>query len=452
MKKRFWINLFLLFALSALCACQSGPVLYPSPTPPQRGTPGALQTSAVPATETVAAIGLATPSPIPPSITATVPSTFPSIQRSPAPFVWKRAAVTSIPGFKAETGNLWQVDLRSLDLRALDLRGAISDLGQAYFDSATQWPAADQLPAGFDPQKVLELGKNPGLGLRKLHEQGISGKGVGIAIIDQPLLTNHQEIQKQLRFYEETSEVSPQDHATMHGTAVASLAVGQTVGTAPEADLYYIGTWICSDSKGTVQLIDYACMARSVRRILAVNAALPAERKIRVLAIQAYWTTADKGMADLAAAMGDAKASGLLVVCPQMEQLHGFKFDGLGRDPLADPDAFSSYGPGYLSSKGFFATGNPANTLWVPMDSRSAAGLGGPADYAFFREEGWSWAIPYIAGVYALAAQVKPSITPEEFWATALQTGQMGQAVNNGQSVPIGPILDPTALIAALQK
>ena len=29
-------------------------------------------------------------------------------------------------------------------------------------------------------------------------------------------------------------------------------------------------------------------------------------------------------------------------------------------------------------------------------------------EYVFYREGGWSWSIPYIAGVYALAAQVKP--------------------------------------------
>ena len=30
--------------------------------------------------------------------------------------------------------------------------------------------------------------------------------------------------------------------AQMHGPAVSSIAVGKTVGVAPEADLYYIGS------------------------------------------------------------------------------------------------------------------------------------------------------------------------------------------------------------------
>lgn len=38
----------------------------------------------------------------------------------------------------------------------------------------------------------MESCKNPGLGIRQLHEQGFTGKGVNMAIIDQPL-GMHQE-------------------------------------------------------------------------------------------------------------------------------------------------------------------------------------------------------------------------------------------------------------------
>jgi hypothetical protein len=57
------------------------------------------------------------------------------------------------------------------------------------------------------------------------------------------------------------------------------------------------------------------------------------------------------------------------------------------------------------------------------MDSRTTASPTGKEDYVFYRQGGWSWAIPYLAGMYTLAVQVKPDITPEEFWDTALNTG-----------------------------
>ena len=82
------------------------------------------------------------------------------------------------------------------DLRAMDLRGA--DLFKTTFDSFTSWPSREMLPEGFDPERVLEWGKCPGLGVRELHERGVTGKGVHVAIIDQPLLMDHEEYKDQL--------------------------------------------------------------------------------------------------------------------------------------------------------------------------------------------------------------------------------------------------------------
>jgi hypothetical protein len=36
---------------------------------------------------------------------------------------------------------------------------------------------------------------NPGLGVRELHEEGITGKGVTVAIIDQNMILDHPEFQ-----------------------------------------------------------------------------------------------------------------------------------------------------------------------------------------------------------------------------------------------------------------
>ena len=89
-----------------------------------------------------------------------------------------------------------------VSLAGLDLRDQKATLEKMPFDSRTQWPARDRLPEGFDPRRRLEEGKNPGLGVAGLHAQGIDGHGVGIAIIDQPLLKEHQEYVGQLVRYE----------------------------------------------------------------------------------------------------------------------------------------------------------------------------------------------------------------------------------------------------------
>lgn len=303
----------------------------------------------------------------------------------------------------------------------------------------------------YDRQQVLDFGKNPGLGLRGLHTGGVTGRGVGLAIIDQALLVDHQEYRDRLRLYEEI-QVDPETEAEMHGAAVASLAVGRTVGVAPEADLYYIGSWPGDWSSSGAFRYNFRYLAQGLRRILQVNSQLPADRKIRVVAMQIGWTSWQAGYSDIAAACNEAKAAGLLVVSSNLEEVHGFRFHGLGRSPLADPDKFESYEPGLWWAKDFSADRRPADQLLVPMDSRAVASHCGGDEYAFFRSGGWSWSIPYIAGVYALACQVEPKITPEWFWELALKTGRTIQLKREGEDVPFGPIIDPPALIEAIGR
>jgi hypothetical protein len=85
------------------------------------------------------------------------------------------------------------------------------------------------------------------------------------------------------------------------------------------------------------------------------------------------------------------------------------------------------------------------------MDARTTASPTGIEDYVYYRQGGWSWSIPYLAGMYALAAQVKPEITPEEFWQTALNTGRTIQLQHEGKEYEFGVLLDPQALMETIK-
>lgn len=425
MKK--WLCILWLFGLLNLGACNQAPKTLPL-------TP----------TSTLRSVSL---SPLPP-----LSANFPKIDRKPGPINWVRGKMDSLPSYDPASEQLWQMDLRSYDLSTLDLHTSLNALMNADFDSKTIWPPSERMPQNFDWQQVMELGKNPGLGMRQLHAQNITGYGVGIAIIDQTLLVDHQEYSPQLRLYEETNDIQGGWMVSqMHGPAVASIAVGRTTGVAPGADLYYIATSMCNTT-GTAEGNDYACLAQSVRRVLKINELLPQGRKIRVISISVGWKPESKGYDEISAATKEAVDAGMLVVCSSIEQVHGFKFHALGRAPLADPDQFESYEPGLWWAKQFYAGEQFSDRLLVPMDSRTTASPTGPNDYVFYRQGGWSWSIPYIAGVYALAAQVKPTITPNKFWQLALQTGQTIELNHEGKIIRFGPILDPTALMIALQK
>lgn len=86
------------------------------------------------------------------------------------------------------------------------------------------------------------------------------------------------------------------------------------------------------------------------------------------------------------------------------------------------------------------------------MDSRAVASPTGPEEYVFHADGGWSWSVPWIAGLYALAGQVRPDITPGLFWAEALRTGSMIKVRRGDKEVDLGSIANPPALIAALPR
>jgi len=374
------------------------------------------------------------------------------IARHPAPDNYSALNVyTEPPIYDPNSTDQWQVDLRSSDLTKLDLSRSKDDLLFADFDSKTQWPTADKMPADFDWQKIMEINKDPGLGMHTLHDEGITGKGVGIAIIDQTLLVDHIEYKDRIRIYEEAEDITDGwIRAQMHGPAVASIAVGKTIGVAPDADLYFIATAMCS--QGTYESIDFACLAKNVRRIIEINKDLPTAHKIRVLSMSIGWGPQSKGYDEITAAVNEAKAEGIFVVSSSLSETYGLHFHGLGRFPLADPNNIQSYEPGLWWQSYFYESGLfSLDTLLIPMDSRTAASPTGTEDYVFYREGGWSWSIPYLAGMYALAVQVKPDITPDEFWDTTLKTGKTIQLQHDGKEYEFGVILDPQALIAAIK-
>jgi len=343
----------------------------------------------------------------------------------------------------------WACDLTHKDLRGLDLRQSLSLLRDyASFDTATRWPPAGRMPLGFNPAQILALGQNPGLGLRSLHARGITGAGVHIAYIDQTLLLDHQEYGDRLVRYRELGSVALEPE--MHGAAVASLAVGRSVGAAPGASLtYYAAQYVLPEGGRT-----FIHVAAAIEEIIQRNEELPPAERVRVIGASIGVGQSDQGVEDLRAAMQRAKEAGVLVVLTNtLPEDYGIEFQGMDRDPLADPDDFGSYRPGiYLRRLYYEAPEQFTGHIWLPMDARTRAGFIGPADYAFDRQGGKSWAVPYLVGVYALALQVRPDLTPEAFFEAAAGTGVFTTLTHEGREYRFGPILDPAGLIEALTR
>jgi hypothetical protein len=252
--------------------------------------------------------------------------------------------------------------------------------------------------------------------------------------------------------YEEIHSIKNEE-ASMHGPAVASIAVGRSVGVAPDADLYYIdsdpGTIFSAIKKLVFKKVSVnpKWFAKSINRILEINKTLPPNKKIRVISIS--FGSYDKSFLR---AIAKAQQEGIFVISSSVNYTHRLKFQGLGREALSNPDDINSYLPGSFWANTFYK--NPGmldSTILVPMDSRCTASQSGKNSYAFYSNAGVSWSIPYIAGLYALACQVKPSVTPMEFWMKALDSGDEIKINKNSTEYRFGKIVNPSRLIESLK-
>lgn len=333
-------------------------------------------------------------------------------------------------------------DIRSADLSDSNLTDSYDELILASFDSKTKWPA--QIPPEFNPDKIMDIQKNPGLHIRELHKMGITGKGIGIAMIDQPLLVNHIEYKEQIKYYQERNTVSSQE-ASMHGPAVASIAVGKTSGVAPDANLYYI-----ADDFIKIQN-DFSLLAESINLLLDMNKSLPYDNRIRVISISwglDYNKKADqtKGYNELFKAYERAKKEDVLVLTTSISKRENLEFFGLDKIPLSDPDDINTY------TENLYGVEDGKLCISVPMNCRCVASPTGISDYVAYRNGGLSWATPYIAGLYALACQTKPDINYEEFWEIASATSKTSSGIYNGESYQADYIVDPMTLIQSLKE
>lgn len=193
------------------------------------------------------------------------------VVRRPPPSPVKGEVLRSFP----DTSSDGQVDLRADDLTSLDLRALVQELLLVQFDSNTSWPP--ELPDSFSPQRVLEMGKNPGLGIRALHEHGITGRGVSVAIVDQTLLVDHSEYGNRVALYEEIHNFDTA--AKAHGPMVASILVGKTTGVAPAADLYYIASSHWNLTITGIKTTDYTWTAEALSVCWRSTKRYPQRRK-----------------------------------------------------------------------------------------------------------------------------------------------------------------------------
>lgn len=288
---------------------------------------------------------------------------------------------------------------------------------------------------GFEEvaNEIMEAAKNPGLGVRKLHEAGITGKGVNVAIIDQPIAIDHPEYRGKIVEYENLCGREGGE-SSMHGPAVTSILAGNTIGVAPDVKIYYVAapSW----------KKDALYQAQALRWIIEENKKLPSDQKIRIVSISAApsgkGSPFNKNNEEWDKAYEEAKKEGILVIdCTDKTNIGACYLDGSDRE---DPKCY----------KGGFGKNNPAKMdpkyLLAPVASRTTAETykNGVYSYQYGGTCGLSWGIPYAVGTLALGWQIAPELSNEEIMNLFNDTA----TVNSEGS----KIITPTAFVEAVKK
>jgi subtilisin family serine protease len=312
-------------------------------------------------------------------------------------------------------------------------------------------------------EELFETGKNPGLGIRKLHEQGITGTGVVVGIIDQRISPTHSEFKDNIISNREyyTPESADDTEISMHGPAVVSLLVGKECGVAPGAKVVYGNINATTDG-----FLGYSKCLKDIIEYNEKN-----EPKIKIVSVSKGYDQVP-GVHEWLELKKEAQESGITIIDSDYFNEHSITGGGSKRNkeqfddyelPLFYSDAKKNIpslkevedmvsSSNEDSQKKFFDTfgsyqgyiDTTKDTIIVPCDYRTTASEHGTDEYRYDDEGGWSWAIPYFSGVFALALQVNPDLSNDEFLEIVKKT-----AGRNKEGIKV---INPTGIVEEVEK
>lgn len=222
----------------------------------------------------------------------------------------------------------------------------------------------------------------------------------------------------------------------MHAPAVTSILVGDSIGVAPDAKVYFAASpsWK-KDSK---------YYADALYWIIEQNKKLPEGEKIRVVSVSAAPSGSpfEKNIKMWDKAASALKEEGILLLDCGSDPETSFIYPAY-YDPQ-NPEDVSKCKYGFPSSPTSYQPREPY--IGVPTSYRTVAEeyKAGSPSYQYTGVGGLSWGIPYAAGVLALGWQVDPTLSNEEIIQLLFDTCGTGA---DGSTV-----INPAAFIASIEK
>lgn len=276
-------------------------------------------------------------------------------------------------------------------------RMSLDKISQISFDTDTIWCEADKLPKGYSPESWLETSKDPGLQIKALHKEGHTGKGISVAMIDKPILSTSNEFNKDNFTY---IQVEADTRVHFHGMSCASILAGQNCGVAPDAKLYYFA--VPDNGK------NFDNYSAAIDKLIELNQGLSEKEKIRIVSISDGLSNDDAHWESWQKTVQKANDQGVIVIYSNNV---GDNFIWGGCHPYKDRNNVLNYdiAIGFAEQKI-----DKQSVIIIPGDYRTTANNQSDDGYTYYGVGGWSWAIPYFAGLCTLGLEINPDLTYEQ--------------------------------------
>lgn len=291
-----------------------------------------------------------------------------------------------------------------LDLSDKDLSSvSLEVLSRVAFSSTTIWPTQSKLPKGFNPQSILKYTSTTSDSVIKLHNQGIDGKGITIAVIDNRFQgENHIEFENS-KLIKATLKSAHLGDYHFHMEDVLAKLCGKNLGIAPKSKVLY---YEVADEED--------CSFDVLNALKDIKTRILQGEEIRIVSFSYSLTNEESPF--------EFEKECLAIV----EELRNLKCEVI--DSTRFGENFFCCGTTFLNiedkidgyTTASFSKGKPyedkvKDKINILCSGRTIPEFCSNTGYKYESIDCFSWTIPQCVGYYALCLQINPILDFEEF-------------------------------------
>jgi subtilisin family serine protease len=249
------------------------------------------------------------------------------------------------------------------------------------------------------------------------------GEGVTIYVVDSPLLTTHTEFAGRASHlgFQQSLCTPDQGGPGWHGTGVAAMAAGRTLGVAKEATVVSVGALGCD---GAATLQDVLDAFELIHEQHPVGQPGVVNMSFGAICIPTFGEEVSAcGLLD--EALLQLKTRGLVLVAAAGNDGSDY---GCGVYPGGSPHVISAGAVNSANARSSFSNSGACTDVYAPGENVTLASY--ESTTARTTNNGTSFSAPLVAGVAAVILGKNPALTPDQVaanvYAGSLQGGVTG--------------------------